>query len=856
MGKPTQTNVFLDNRMQSEPFTQSTGYLERNAKRVSLTLLASIIGAISIAVYVAYDSGQDFIYYYAGFFCLVGVFYAIGTALVFRGQRIAGIGLQQFALICGFTSITFSFVNIAINIAIIVGFSVWMISVLTLEDYHQFRASLVGVFFALGTIIVDLFWPYPRILLTGANLGTVAVGVALISTFLYLFFSSFKAYSIRSKLIVVTVSIVLFATAIPLIVAAQLTRSALTESTQVEIELRAERVASEITTQLDRQIDRLITLGDNQQIINFVTADSIDVEQFDPEIVDLVLERRNEIWINLDNDFVRQQHFPFYSRLKNPVGDILRNYTQQFDGTEQLFIVNRYGSIVAMANADDTPVYLYDETDWWKHIMDSANQGAFIGQPEAVSSGSSLTIPIAVPLLDTNNNLIGAIFIAYSTNDLILSLGTTGSEDEQTDFSLVLDSQSVLPLVPGQRVIQASPVQGPQIQDLYEMNFIELRNLESTDLVTAAPLPQDAGTANMIPPAWGVLVSRPLETVEEVIQTQQRTQIFLGLALALIGILLARLLSRTVSAPIVKLAGVAQLLKSGELSARAEVESADEVGGLSLAFNEMAEQSQLLVNQLESRVAERTQALETSFQVSQTISSINEKDALVLSVVNQLQSAFDYYHVHIYLFDKIKNMLCLVAGSGEPGKQLLEQNHALRPGQGLVGRAAVHNVNVLVPDVNDDPQWVANRLLPDTKSELAVPITLAGEVLGVIDVQDDEISRFTEQDANLLRSIADQVAVALRNAEQFESARSRANRELRLNSVREKILRTQDIDSAMKIAAREISQMLGNKSAAVYLKPMDPAEPVQREPVSQKPSNGSSSAQSSNGTNSLNGDHS
>ena len=276
MGKPTQTNVFLDNRMQSEPFTQSTGYLERNAKRVSLTLLASIIGAISIAVYVAYDSGQDFIYYYAGFFCLVGVFYAIGTALVFRGQRIAGIGLQQFALICGFTAITFSFVNIAINIAIIVGFSVWMISVLTLEDYHQFRASLVGVLFALGNIVVDLFWPYPRILLTGANLGTVAVGVALISTFLYLFFSSFKAYSIRSKLIVVTVSIVLFATAIPLIVAAQLTRSALTESTQVEIELRAERVASEITTQLDRQIDRLITLGDNQQIINFVTADSID----------------------------------------------------------------------------------------------------------------------------------------------------------------------------------------------------------------------------------------------------------------------------------------------------------------------------------------------------------------------------------------------------------------------------------------------------------------------------------------------------------------------------------------------------------------------------------------------------
>ena len=180
-----------------------------------------------------------------------------------------------------------------------------------------------------------------------------------------------------------------------------------------------------------------------------------------------------------------------------------------------------------------------------------------------------------------------------------------------------------------------------------------------------------------------------------------------------------------------------------------------------------------LSTSLEERVANRTQALATSATVSQQLSNILDQEELIHAIVTQIQEAFQYYHVQIYLFDEPKDNLVMVGGTGIAGLTMLAQNHEIAAGQGLVGQAATTNKPVLVPDVSQDPQWLANPLLPDTRSEVAVPIALAQKVLGVLDVQHHTAHSLDEVDVDLLRSLSNQIAIALQNAEQYESLQKR-----------------------------------------------------------------------------------
>jgi GAF domain-containing protein len=173
----------------------------------------------------------------------------------------------------------------------------------------------------------------------------------------------------------------------------------------------------------------------------------------------------------------------------------------------------------------------------------------------------------------------------------------------------------------------------------------------------------------------------------------------------------------------------------------------------------------------------RANELATVAQVSTAASTLLEPVSLLQTVVDLAKSGFDLYHVHIYLLNETGAELVLAAGAGLVGQQMIAEGHRLPFDRehSLVARAARTHRGVIVNDVSREPGFLPHPLLPETRSELAVPLIAGGKVLGVFDVQSETPHRFTDEDVRIQTTLAAQIAVALQNAASYaEVVRARA----------------------------------------------------------------------------------
>lgn len=290
---------------------------------------------------------------------------------------------------------------------------------------------------------------------------------------------------------------------------------------------------------------------------------------------------------------------------------------------------------------------------------------------------------------------------------------------------------------------------------------------------------------------------------------QQNTQT-VGVIALIVSAGLAFIIIGSITRPLSTLTGIASDYAAGDLSRRSTITSRDEVGALSDVFNSMAQQVEDLVDGLEERIAERTRDMETVVEVSNQIATILDVDRLIQDVVDLTKERFGLYHAHAYLIDEDGETLRLTAGAGHVGRQMVSEIRTIEVSnrQSIVATAARTRRGSFFNDVASSPEFLAHPLLPNTRSELAVPLIARGQVLGVLDVQGDEVDYFSEETLNVLEILASQIASALSNATLFAVADRTSRHEQALGVIDRQIQQAADVDEVLQITVRELGKAL------------------------------------------------
>ncbi len=171
------------------------------------------------------------------------------------------------------------------------------------------------------------------------------------------------------------------------------------------------------------------------------------------------------------------------------------------------------------------------------------------------------------------------------------------------------------------------------------------------------------------------------------------------------------------------------------------------------------------------RLQEETSRLAAVAEVGRAITGMRDLDTLLEEVVNLIVSRFGFYHAQVFLVDEVQRYAVLRASTGEVGKQLLARGHRLAVGsQSVIGQVTARGEPLIASDTDTDPIHRRNELLPNTRSEMALPLRVGGRIIGALDIQSETPYAFRAEDVATFQTMADQLAVAIENARLFEQA--------------------------------------------------------------------------------------
>ena len=161
--------------------------------------------------------------------------------------------------------------------------------------------------------------------------------------------------------------------------------------------------------------------------------------------------------------------------------------------------------------------------------------------------------------------------------------------------------------------------------------------------------------------------------------------------------------------------------------------------------------------------------LQSAVEIARATSETLAQEELLRRAVHLIQERFGYYHAGIFLMDDTRQFANKREATGEAGEEMKRRGFKLAVGsQSVVGSVTYTGKSLLVNDVTKDSIHRANPMLPDTRSQLGIPLKIGQRILGALDVQSTQFDAFTPDDVAVLQTLADQIAVAVDNARSFE----------------------------------------------------------------------------------------
>ena len=272
-------------------------------------------------------------------------------------------------------------------------------------------------------------------------------------------------------------------------------------------------------------------------------------------------------------------------------------------------------------------------------------------------------------------------------------------------------------------------------------------------------------------PGGAYVLEVPIDSVQSQLQVLLRfILILLAVALLLSG-LFALIGARQIAVPLVDLSDKARKFASGDFSQKASVNRRDEIGLLASSFNYMVNQLATFYSSLEAKVADRTEQLRTASEIAQDAVSAPTTNEILKRVTQSIVDKLGFAYASVYLVDKSNQNLVLTEDHSGLEETLPERNLRLPlDATSLIGwtganRQARLSQNVLA----ERPKLLTIPLLPSTHSEIALPITIADRLIGVLEIQSENQNAFDFESMPAFTTLTNQIATGLRNIELLES---------------------------------------------------------------------------------------
>jgi len=587
--------------------------------------------------------------------------------------------------------------------------------------------------------------------------------------------------SLRTKVILAFLVVSLGAVSTVVFFSDITNRARLTDAVGANLKTLAGEKALTIQAIMNKQINGLEALALNSIVYDSVLkANAAYTQTTDATAIQAALAQRDVAWtIALDTDPLIQ------SILTTAASRELQKFGVRFPDYADLFITDKYGATIAATNR--TTKYYQADQRWWQEAYHNGQGAIYIGQPEfsrgLATFGVILAIPVRAPDSPSIEGVLHALYRIQAITDVLGAqhFGQTG------EAGLLLGEGAILT---PQGISAVSPEDLAQLTASAAANYASFNYRGQPRFVSQASVVLTAAQdkpATAIDLGWKLIVAQDSNEALNPISATERTTLIVGVLTLLATASVAAGAVQLLTRPIVRLTAVAKQISDGDLTVRATVDSGDEIGALALTFNGMTEQLRDMIAGLEQRVQARTEEISraneqlqrhaaqiaTGADVSRVVTTLLDPSQLISQVVNLIQSRFSFYYVGLFLVDEVARYAVLQEGTGEAGRVMKERGHRLEiGGQSMVGAACANKQARIALDVGQAAVRFANPLLPDTRSEMALPLRAGERVIGALDVQSTQVAAFDESDIATLQGMADQVAVALENARLFQQSQS------------------------------------------------------------------------------------